>query len=294
MTLNEMSKIILVVVALGVASFAQDAAYYNAIQKASGSTQVSPAQFKKMEENALKDFSRPESYELLATSFGSTTEKVWAVIYGEIYCNLSSNADRTSQIGSLVYRWYEGSLSRKGNGLSANLTENAQSAQKQVPFESLFEQAYLMGAVGVKSDFPPLSIQRLIDIRKNQLSLWSQRKLPETELVRWQEAILSAGHFEAYNYWLFKGARPEEFSEWSKNHEDQFQAWLDWRSKNPFQVHTPDFQRLYLLRKPSRSSTTPASLIHEAGHTAGMSDTIDPTTGNLHLMIPLPTTKPSH
>jgi hypothetical protein len=50
---------------------------------------VQPAQFKKIEEDALKDFSRPESYELLATSFGNTTEKVWAVIYGEVYCNLS-------------------------------------------------------------------------------------------------------------------------------------------------------------------------------------------------------------
>src|SRR3989442_9432084 len=96
--------------ALCIASFAQDAGYYKAIQKAS-SSKVQPAQFKQMEENALKDSSRPESYELLATSFGNTTEKVWAVIYGEIYCNLSSDSDRISQVGSLVYHWYEGSLS---------------------------------------------------------------------------------------------------------------------------------------------------------------------------------------
>jgi len=282
---------IIALLALCIATFAQDTAYYTAIQKVS-SSKVQPAQFKKIEEDALKDFSRPESYELLATSFGNTTEKVWAVIYGEVYCNLSSDVDRISHVGSLVYRWYEGSLSRHGNGLSANLTENAQSTQKQVPFELLFEQAYLMGAVGVKGDFRPLSIQRLTDIRKNQLLLWSQRKLPETGLVRWQEAILSAGHFEAYNYWLFKGAHPEEFSEWSKSHQDQFQAWLDWRSKNPFQVQAPDFQRLYLLRKPSRSSSMPASLIHEAGHVEGIAETVDLTNGNLHLTIPIVASKP--
>jgi hypothetical protein len=277
---------IIITLTLCAASFAQSDEYYKAIQKAS-SSKVQPTQFKQMEENALKDFSRPESYELLATSFGDTTEKVWAVIYGEVYCNLSSDSERTSRIGSLVYHWYEGSLSRQGNGLSANLTENAQSSQKQVPFESLFEQAYLMGAVGVKGNFPPLSIQTLIAIRKNQLSLWNQKKLPETELVRRQEAILSAGHFEAYNYWLFKGARAEEFSEWVKSHQDQFQAWLDWQTKNKFVVETPDFQRLYLLRKPSRSSAVPASLIHEAGHADGISETVDPKTGNVHLTIPL-------
>jgi hypothetical protein len=97
--------------------------------------------------------------------------------------------------------------------------------------------------------------------------------------VRRQEAILSAGHFEAYNYWLFKGARAEEFSEWIKSHQNQFQAWLDWQSKNKFAVETPDFQRLYLLRNPSRSSAVPASLIHEAGHAEGMTDTVDPKTG---------------
>jgi hypothetical protein len=117
------------VLTLCAASLAQDIAYYEAIQKAS-SPKVQPAQFKKIEEDALKDFPRPESYELLATSFGNTTEKVWAVIYGEVYCNLSSDADRISQVGSLVYHWYAASLSRQGNALSANLTENAQSSQK--------------------------------------------------------------------------------------------------------------------------------------------------------------------
>jgi hypothetical protein len=267
---------IVAVLASCVALLAQDAAYYKAIQKAS-SSKVQPAQFKQMEENALKDFSRPESYELLATSFGNTTEKVWAVIYGEIYCDLSPDPERVSRVGSLMYQWYEGSLSRQGNGLSVSLTENAQSSQKQLPFESLFEQSFLMGAAVVKGSFPPLSIQTLTTIRKNQLALWNQKKLPETELVRRQQAIMSAGHFEAYNYWLFKDARAEEFSEWIKSHQDQFQGWLDWQSKNKFTVETPDFQRLYLLRKPSSRSAAPASLIHEAGHAEGIVPTLAST-----------------
>jgi hypothetical protein len=249
---------------MAVSALAQDADYYKAIQKRS-STRMQPAQFKQMEENALRDFSQPESYELLATSFGSTTEKVWAVIYGEVYCNLSSDPEQVSRVGSLVYQWYEGSLSRQGNGLSISLTENVQSSQKQLPFESLFEQSFLMGAVSVKGDFPPLSVQQLTEIRRNQLVL---KKLPETELVRRQEAILSAGYFEAYNYWLFRSARAEEFGEWIKSHKDQFQAWLDWQGKNKFEIEAPDFQRLYLLREPRRGSAMPApdTLLHESGH----------------------------
>src|SRR5579864_1160832 len=230
------------VLALCIASVTQDADYYKALQKRSSAAQIQPARFKHIEEDSLKNFSRAESYELLATSFGNMTEKVWAVIYGEVYCNLSSDPDRIGQIGSLVFRWYEGSLSRSSNGLSVNLTENAQSSPKRVPFESLFEQSFLIGAAGSKSDFLPLSIERLTEIRKNQLSLWNQKKLPQTELVRRQQTIVSSEHFDAYNYWLFKSARPEEANEWIKGHQSEFQAWIDWQSKNKFEVHTPDFQ----------------------------------------------------
>ena len=259
---------IIFVLGLCTVSLAQDADYYKAIQKPS-STPMQAAQFKRLEENALRDFSQPGSYEVLATSFGNTTERVWAVIYGEVYCNLASDPEQANRVGALVYQWYEGSLSRQGNGLSISLTQNAQASQKQLPFESLFEQSFLIGAISVKGDFPPLSIQNLTEIRRNQLAL---KKLPETELVRRQEAILAAGHFEAYNYWLFKGARAEQFSEWIKSHKNQFQAWLDWQGQNKFEVGTPDFQRLYLLHQSGRSDAMPSSLMHEVGHLQGATE----------------------
>ncbi|MFI5090722.1 MAG: hypothetical protein ACHP7P_11740 [Terriglobales bacterium] len=129
-----------------------------------------------------------------------------------------------------------------------NLTENAQVAQKQAPFESQFEMSFLMGAVPFGSNLTPLSIQKLIGIRKNQLSLWNQKKLPQNELARRQQAVMAAGHFDAYNYWLFQSARSDEFNQWIKEHQIQFQAWLDWQAKNKFIVQTPDFQHLYLIR----------------------------------------------
>jgi hypothetical protein len=233
--------------ALCVAVAAQDSSYYKAIQKGAA-TQVQPNQFKKMEQDALKDYSHAETYEGLATSFGNTTERVWAVIYGEVFCNLSSDADRRNGIGSLVYQLYDKSLSSKGGNLSVNLTENAQVPQGQPPFESQFELAFLMGATPFANSLTPLSIQKLTEIRKNQLSLWTEKKLPPNELIRWLQAIIAAGHFEAYNYWLFQSARPDEFLQWTKEHQTQYQAWSDWQAKNTFSVPTPNFQRLYLIR----------------------------------------------
>src|SRR5262249_45963379 len=138
--MNKASLVTFLVFTSCILSFAQDAAYYKAIQQKS-SNQVRPEQFKKMEEDALKNYSQAEAYRQLATSFGNTTEKVWAVIYGEAYCNLSADPEPTAQIGSLVYRWYDQSLSKSGNNLSVDLTENAQGIPSQAPFESVFEQS---------------------------------------------------------------------------------------------------------------------------------------------------------
>jgi hypothetical protein len=122
-----------ILLALCVATVAQDSSYYKAIEKGAA-TPVQPNQFKQMEKDALKDCSHAENYERLATAFGGSTEKVWAVIYGEVFCDLSSDADRRNAIGSLVYQAYEKSLSSNGGKLSVNMTENAQAAPGQAPF----------------------------------------------------------------------------------------------------------------------------------------------------------------
>lgn len=232
-----------------IGATAQDSGYYKAIQKGAA-TQIPPKQFKQMEQDALKNYSLPETYEALATTFANTTERVWGVVYGEVFCNLSSDPERTKQIGALTFELYSKSISTKGGGnLSVNLTENAETSGKQPPFESQFEMAFLLGAVPFGADTSSLSIKKLANIRKNQISLWKQKNLPETALLRRQQAILAAGHFDAYNYWLFQGARPDEFNEWMKGHQTEFQAWRDWQDKNRFTVERPDFQRLYFLKR---------------------------------------------
>ena len=245
--MNRTVVCLFVFLALSTVALCQSSSYYKAIQKGAP-TQIQPKQFKEMEENALKEYSWPEPYELLATSFGNTTEKVWALIYGEVFCNLSSDKAHVSQVGSLMFESYDKVLSVKGTSVSANLTENAEAPQKQSPFEPQFEIAFLMGAVPFGSEVKPLTIHKLSNIRKNQLALLAQKKIAPNDLIRWQQTVITAGHFEAYNYWLFQSARPNEFSQWLAQHQTQFQAWLDWQNRNKFMVSSPDFQRLYIVR----------------------------------------------
>jgi magnesium-transporting ATPase (P-type) len=93
LTVN-MRQLILGILALATCTgmLAQDSEYYKAIQKGAP-TQISAKQFKQIEQDALRDYSRPETYEVLATAFANTTEKVWGVVYGETFCNLSSDSE---------------------------------------------------------------------------------------------------------------------------------------------------------------------------------------------------------
>ncbi len=70
--MNRTVVCLFVFLALSTVALCQSSSYYKAIQKGAP-TQIQPKQFKEMEENALKEYSWPEPYELLATSFGNTT-----------------------------------------------------------------------------------------------------------------------------------------------------------------------------------------------------------------------------
>jgi len=124
-------------------------------------------------------------------------------------------------------------------------------------------------------DFPPLTIKKLMDIRRNQLSetrevfpstminnkthdniikngdLFESRFLSafgNSQYILRLKTILDSGNYEAYSYWLFQGAQPKEFNTWLINHKDQYQVWLDWAAKNPMILRSPDFQRPYFLK----------------------------------------------
>jgi hypothetical protein len=248
MSMRRAASHLFVVLFLCSGVLAQSSGYYKAIQKGLPNP-IHPKQFKQIEQDALKNFTQPETYEQLTTAFGPTTEKVWGAIYGETYCNLSPDSDTSKRIGSLVFELYAKALTNNGGSISISLTKNAEASRNQPPFESQFEMGFLMGSISFGADASPMTIKKLMDIRKNQLSLWKQKNLPQSEFMKRLQAIISADQFEAYNYWLFQGARPDEFADWLKGHQTQYESWLKWQADNKFAVSRPDFQRLYMLQR---------------------------------------------
>ncbi len=133
----------------------------------------------------------------------------------------------------------------------------------QLPFQMNFEMSIIYGmllqgppgsARGFRPGLDPLTLQALADTRRAQLAIWREKSLPPTELVRWQRRVEQAGHLEAYNYWLFRSARPAEFEEWRRSHKAEYKAWHEWHRANGMSPAAPDFQRLHL--KPGAAANS--------------------------------------
>ncbi len=233
----------LVLLASMAGAVAVAGSYYDAIQR--GFANPLPAkEFEKLEKDALADFGNPDVYDRLATAFGNSTERVWAIIYGEVFCNLTSDASREAEAGARIFAWLAKAITFEGKEMNVALTRNAElSSGKGVPFESTFEMSVLFAAMGNR-ELNPASIAGLTRLRRDQLEIWKEKKLPVTQLIQWQQSIEAAGHFDAYNYWLFRQARPSEFDSWLAQHRGEYEAWIAWHSQNAFRPTGPDFQRL--------------------------------------------------
>jgi hypothetical protein len=252
------AAVVVALAALSARAQVDEAAYYQAIQ--SSMAPVSAERFAQLESAALAAYSTPDVYPPLVKLFASTTERLWAVIYGEVFINISPDERLKKESGALVFSVYDDAIAQPEAGkFSISLTRQSEinAADPTPPFGMNFEVSVLMGLLAGPPDAPtfrpglePLTLQALSDTRFQQLAIWQEKRLPVTALVRWQQEVANAGHFEAYNYWLFQTARPAEFEAWLRSHASAYEAFKVWQGNHRLAIAAPDFQRPML--RPGR------------------------------------------
>jgi len=230
-----------------------DADYYRAIQGKKPAT--ASERFAQLEAEAYHRFDSADVYQPLVHAFALTSERVWALIYGEVFANLTDSESERVETAATLFGLYDDAVSVEGpNKMTISLTKHwTVDPDKAVPpFEMNFEISTMLALAVAMSSRPdgqsagqlePLTIRALAAGRAQQLSIWREKSLPETELTRWHRQIIEAGHFEAYHYWLFGTSRPEEFAAWQQANSPAWDAWQQWHSGHRMLVEIPDFQR---------------------------------------------------
>jgi tetratricopeptide (TPR) repeat protein len=156
-----------------------------------------------------------------------TYDKVWSLIYGEIFANLESYSKRTPEIKNILVEGYKKLFSDTKTSKNQN-TKNA------------FATAYLSvmndQATNVSLGVTPESLTIL---RSKFILEWFDKysgKLP-FRLFDYHRQLMKEGLFDAYNQWLFGPAENlTTYQNWTTSHADEYNQFINFQKNRVFKL----------------------------------------------------------
>lgn len=151
------------------------------------------------------------NYYNAAKYYVNSKDKVWSLIYGEIFLLLESYSKRTSEIKSLLYNSYKKFYT---------IEEIYKDQDIQNPFVKIFLDELANYSNKIKPD--QLNSSSLTEIRKKIAENWDKLYKEEYpfKLFQYHLQLIKDDNFEAYNHWLFDEIVSND-------------AYLKWKDQNP-------------------------------------------------------------
>ncbi|MDE5608122.1 MAG: hypothetical protein K2I64_04220 [Muribaculaceae bacterium] len=177
--------------------------------------------------------------------------KVWGLIYAEAEILLApSNEFRHQQMASMMVDCFRENIKLNYDSaktsLSVTLTPtrtiriDPETHIVYLNFPGVYEtvlQTPLMSMLLNHEQFTA-SIPQLIEIRRGAIdtyyALTDNLYGKSMYMMEFQKEVIDAGHWDAYNYFIFSGCYPEEFDAWYEEHEEEFDSFVDWYNNTPF------------------------------------------------------------
>lgn len=158
-----------------------------------------------------------------------TKDKVWTLVYGEIFVNMESLTDRGAAMKELLLKAYKEKLFADAD-LMKDQDKNKSGFAKAF-LECMSKQTSLADK-GISTDI-------LTMIRTRFILDWEQNyaaKFP-FRLFDYQQQLMQNGMFEAYNQWLFGAVENlTAYDNWTKAHADQADAFTKFQRSRIFKM----------------------------------------------------------
>jgi tetratricopeptide (TPR) repeat protein len=189
------------------------------------------AAIKQWEKGIQEDPSYGNNYYNAAKYYFLTTDKIWSIIYGEIFINIESFTSRTTEIKNILLDGYKKLFA------DADLLANAKD-------KNGFEVAFLttmnkQNSVVING----LNAETLTMIRTRFILDWNQgyaNKYP-FRLFDMQQQYLEEGLFPPYNQWIFGATQNlAAYQSWISTHAEEYESFNKFRQGRIFKV--PDGQ----------------------------------------------------
>ncbi|MCO6497326.1 MAG: hypothetical protein J5I50_06655 [Chitinophagaceae bacterium] len=157
----------------------------------------------------------PGNYYNAARFYYFSQEKIWGLLYGEIFINLESYSARTAEIKNLLLDGYKKLFS------DADLLANIKNKNR-------FEIAFLNSMNKQNSIvLRGLNPETLIMIRTRFILNWYREYADRFPFILFdiQKDLLEKGLFQVYNQWIFGAAQNlNAFQNWTTRHPEEYAA----------------------------------------------------------------------
>jgi tetratricopeptide (TPR) repeat protein len=166
-----------------------------------------------------------------------TKDKVWTIVYGEIFVNMESLTERAAAMKQTLYKAYKEKLFVDLNEKKGE-TKNKSEFAKAV-LETINKQSSLVGR--------GITTETLTMIRTRFILDWyatNAAKFP-FRLFDYQRQLLQEGMFEAYNQWLFGTVENlAAYDNWTKTHTDAYTDFSNFQKGRVFRVPTGQYYQV--------------------------------------------------
>lgn len=235
----------------GVKRFPQSAILYSALSASLIRSRSYNQALLNAENGIQADPSFADNYYLASSVYCHSSEKVWGMIYGEIYLNLTQEKDslKAIRMSGLLYSTFQhavhldgGAQSSVGGGqTSVDFSDIASADMSEtlspgLPYQVSVYESLMLAAVKPES---VLDLYTLSLVRSRFLAAYNDKGLNKSYpniLFDYQTELENSGNSEAYTNWIFQAGDPDRYAEWVSHNKGAYTAFKTWKMQHPLVV----------------------------------------------------------
>ena len=187
------------------------------------------AAIKQWEEGIKSDPGYGGNYYNAALFYFYTKDKVWSLIYGEIFVNMESFSERGAAMKQMLLQGYK-----------EKLFSDPDIMKGEEKNKSEFAKAFLQG-IGKQSSLTSKGIttETLTMIRTRFILDWYENNAVKYpfRLFEYHRQLLQEGMFNAYNQWLFGASENlAAYDNWTKAHTEEYNGFTTFQKSRIFKM----------------------------------------------------------
>ncbi|MDQ3550456.1 MAG: tetratricopeptide repeat protein [Bacteroidota bacterium] len=181
------------------------------------------------EKGIKEDPSFAGNYYNAALYYYYTQDKVWTLIYGEVFVNMETLTQRSAAMKQLLLTAYKEKLFNNADMMKGEEKNN--NVFTKAYLQTMNKQSYLANR-GISTD-------ALTAIRTRFILDWFNSyatKFP-FKLFDYHQQLIREGMFEAYNQWLFGTVENlAAYDNWTKTHTDAYTKFSNFQKSRVFKI----------------------------------------------------------